>query len=225
MSAPASSSRMSDVGAPPPCVSLPAVVVGGMLGPPVTPRTPPAGGPPVIPETTPEALEAVVDTELVGVLAVVVTELVGVLAVVVTEVVGVLAVVVTELVGVLAVVVVVMDVLDELSVLELDELSVLELDELSVLELDELSVLELDELSVLELDEDDELLDVLVVTVPHSAQFPFTVSFTAVVSTLPRNVAPGSTVQGSPVNVSAPSFKDDQGKKSDVPVGDWSHAP
>ena len=203
MSAPASSSRMSDVGAPPPCVSLPAVVVGGMLGPPVTPRTPPAGGPPVIPETTPEALEAVVDTELVGVLAVVVT----------------------ELVGVLAVVVVVMDVLDELSVLELDELSVLELDELSVLELDELSVLELDELSVLELDEDDELLDVLVVTVPHSAQFPFTVSFTAVVSTLPRNVAPGSTVQGSPVNVSAPSFKDDQGKKSDVPVGDWSHAP
>ena len=39
MSAPASSSRMSDVGAPPPCVSLPAVVVGGMLGPPVTPLT------------------------------------------------------------------------------------------------------------------------------------------------------------------------------------------
>ena len=45
---------MSEVEAPPPCVSLPAVVVGGRLGLPVTPWTSPLVevGPPVMPDTT-----------------------------------------------------------------------------------------------------------------------------------------------------------------------------
>ena len=66
---------MSDAGAPPPCVSLPAVVVGGKLGPPVTPLTSPVVGPPVMPETTAVALEEVLEvvTDVDGVDDVVIT--------------------------------------------------------------------------------------------------------------------------------------------------------
>ena len=67
---------MSDMGAPPPCVSLPAVVVGGRLGLPVTPLTSPVVGPPVMPETTAVALDEVeleVETDDDGVDEVVIT--------------------------------------------------------------------------------------------------------------------------------------------------------
>ena len=105
---PARISSSREVGAPPPWVSLPAVVVGGRLGLPVTPLTSPLVdvGPPVMPDTTAVAADEVefdVVTDVVGVLDVVITVYGVVDDVVVVVVTGVVVVVVVASVVVVVV--------------------------------------------------------------------------------------------------------------------------